>query len=164
MEIAPLFGQQPRDACTEGKIQTKSEWKILPSRPGLRHSVRVPTVLALTDHAATGRGQAVCAPVEYGAIDLYDATGAFLERMILVGDAHCLAIDLGRLIPHLLAADCRAIMLHHSHPSGDPEPSAADLVATRKLAGLLRGLGLQLHDHRIHAGTAHVSLRARGLL
>jgi len=57
-----------------------------------------------------------------------------------------------------------AVICLHNHPSGNPEPSTADLRITRQLvqAGIL--MGIPVHDHIIIAGTKHTSLAERGLM
>ena len=56
-----------------------------------------------------------------------------------------------------------AIVVAHNHPSGDPEPSAEDLVVTKRLVESGKLLGIPLLDHLI-VGTdgRFVSLRQRG--
>jgi hypothetical protein len=106
-------------------------------------------------------GPAQC---ELGALDLYDIEGHFIERIELIGDHHSLAIDLAHLVPRLLASACKAVILRHLHPSGIAEPSDADLIATRAFAGLLRLLGMRLHDHIIEGAGSLYSFRSEGLI
>lgn len=64
------------------------------------------------------------------------------------------------------AIECNAvsIILAHNHPSGDPEPSAADIRETRNLARAAKALGVTLYDHLIVATGGVMSFRQRGLL
>ena len=64
------------------------------------------------------------------------------------------------------AARCRAekMMLLHNHPSGDPEPSDADIMATRRVAEAGMITGIQLVDHIITGDHRYVSLYDRGLI
>jgi DNA repair protein RadC len=64
------------------------------------------------------------------------------------------AIDLGSA----------AIILVHNHPSGDPQPSRADIQLTRDIADAGRKLGISVHDHVIIGANGHSSMRAMGLL
>ena len=50
----------------------------------------------------------------------------------------------------------------HNHPSGDPEPSDADIAMTKKVQKACLALGLVLHDHIIVGAGREVSLRGRG--
>jgi DNA repair protein RadC len=56
------------------------------------------------------------------------------------------------------------LVIAHNHPSGNPEPSRADIEATRGLAATAAGLGILLHDHLIFAGGDCRSFRELGLL
>jgi DNA repair protein RadC len=57
-----------------------------------------------------------------------------------------------------------AVILAHNHPSGDTEPSRADLVLTRKLMEVLEVFDVRVLDHFIVAGATASSLLERGLL
>lgn len=103
-------------------------------------------------------------PQEIGAIDLYDEAGRLLDRLDLSGDHHSLAIDLAHIIPYLLAYPCAIVILTHRHPSGRAAPSEADIITTRAFAGLLRLLGMHLHDHLIDGGSTRFSFRDAGLI
>lgn len=68
-----------------------------------------------------------------------------------------------------LAADAlrlgsTALILAHNHPKGDPTPSRADIVATRRIGQLAQFLGIRLHDHIVTAGSRSFSFRDAGLL
>ena len=54
-----------------------------------------------------------------------------------------------------------AIIVCHNHPSGDPEPSRADLELTRLLAEAGETLGIALLDHVIFGDGRFVSLKER---
>lgn len=57
-----------------------------------------------------------------------------------------------------------ALILVHNHPSGNPEPSRADIQITNRIAEAGRLLGIVVHDHVIVGREGHVSLRAKGLI
>ncbi len=57
-----------------------------------------------------------------------------------------------------------ALILVHNHPSGNPEPSRADIAITNRIAEAGRLLGVTVHDHVIVGRNGHVSLRAKGLV
>ena len=64
-----------------------------------------------------------------------------------------------------ILAGSAAILAAHSHPSGDPEPSAEDISLTRRLAAAGQLLGIELLDHVILGEAGRfVSLRERGVL
>lgn len=55
------------------------------------------------------------------------------------------------------------VIVAHNHPSGDPEPSRADIDLTKRLVEAGRILGVNLLDHVIFGDKRHVSLKDRGL-
>lgn len=57
-----------------------------------------------------------------------------------------------------------ALIMVHNHPSGNPEPSRADIAITQRIAEAGRLLGVTVHDHVIVGRSGHVSLRAKGLI
>lgn len=57
-----------------------------------------------------------------------------------------------------------ALILVHNHPSGNPEPSRADIQITQRIAEAGRLLSITVHDHVIVGREGHVSLRAKGLI
>lgn len=65
----------------------------------------------------------------------------------------------------LVPLPSRAFLMVHNHPSGDPDPSQADVALTKHFSSGAALLGLQLLDHLVigRNGT-YVSLAERGLL
>ncbi|MEM1230306.1 MAG: DNA repair protein RadC [Pseudomonadota bacterium] len=68
------------------------------------------------------------------------------------------------IVKRVLTYNAAAVILAHNHPSGDCEPSAADLRLTRELKAVLRPIDVRLLDHLVVARGAGVSLAERGLL
>ena len=56
------------------------------------------------------------------------------------------------------------VVLLHNHPSGDPEPSAADIALTNRLAEAGALLHIPVMDHIIIGDHCYLSFRERGLL
>jgi DNA repair protein RadC len=81
-----------------------------------------------------------------------------------VGEVGHVAIPVRAIIADAMRLDSCGLVLAHCHPSGDAEPSDADIAATRKLSEMGAELGLSLYDHLIFAGGECRSLRALGLL
>jgi DNA repair protein RadC len=57
-----------------------------------------------------------------------------------------------------------ALILVHNHPSGEAEPSAADIAMTEELRSAAEKLGIAIHDHLVIARSGHASFRSLGLL
>ena len=56
------------------------------------------------------------------------------------------------------------ILVYHNHPSGNTEPSEADLIFTKRIEEAGSILGIDLLDHIIVSGKEWLSLREYGLL
>lgn len=98
---------------------------------------------------------------------------AFLDvRNRLIGCAipyrgtllHAAVEPRGILVPALLA-NAASVIIAHNHPSGDPLPSAQDVVVTRRISEAGEIVGVRLADHIILGdGGRWVSLRQRGAM
>jgi len=73
-------------------------------------------------------------------------------------------LPLRTIVADAMRLGSRGLLIAHNHPSGDPQPSRADLAATRTLVQVTRPIGIQLHDHIVFSSSGHVSLREAGLL
>ena len=58
----------------------------------------------------------------------------------------------------------KEVILIHNHPSGEIEPSRADINMTAELKTALSLVTIALHDHLIVAGKTLVSFKSLGLL
>lgn len=56
-----------------------------------------------------------------------------------------------------------AVILLHNHPSGDPNPSSADVTMTRLVVEAGKPLGVTVHDHLIVGRQGVASLKGLGL-
>ena len=63
-----------------------------------------------------------------------------------------------------LELDATAVILVHNHPSGDPNPSRADIEMTKKVVAAAAALGIVVHDHLIIDRGTHSSFKSLGLL
>lgn len=106
-----------------------------------------------------------------------DSEAAHLAVLHLDAERRMLALDIypnagadetkipkGKIMGAALRYGATAIMIAHNRPSGNPEPSDAEIAATQKLADTMRSVGIHLSDRLIFAGGEWRSLRALGLL
>jgi len=68
------------------------------------------------------------------------------------------------VVKRALELGATALILVHNHPSGDPQPSRADIAMTKEVRDAAKALGILLHDHVIVARGGHHSFKAMGLL
>jgi DNA repair protein RadC len=74
------------------------------------------------------------------------------------------AIHPREVIRRAMDVGAASLILVHNHPSGNPEPSRADIQITQRIAEAGRLLGIAVHDHVIVGREGHVSLRSKGLI
>jgi len=97
-----------------------------------------------------------------GALFL-DARSLLLgEREMFRGTLSRISVEPREILRECLQRGASSIYLFHTHPSGDPEPSAEDLLFTRRMAEAAEIVGLRLVDHVVlgHRGR-WVSLREK---
>ncbi|QLC26597.1 DNA repair protein [Parasphingopyxis algicola] len=102
---------------------------------------------------------------EHAVIAHLGADGRLLAISEAQGGHDRIILPLRRIIGDALAHDGHAVLLAHNHPSGDPTPSETDIESTRRLADLLRPLGIRIYDHLILTRSgASTSFRRLGWL
>lgn len=68
------------------------------------------------------------------------------------------------VVKEALALNAGAIIMAHNHPSGHPEPSAADRQITKRLQEALALVDVRILDHLVVGGFTSVSFAERGFL
>lgn len=68
------------------------------------------------------------------------------------------------VLKRALELNASALILVHNHPSGDPEPSEADISVTRQIEAAATTLSVTLHDHLIIGAKDAFSFRSAGYL
>lgn len=68
------------------------------------------------------------------------------------------------VVKSILSYNASAVIFSHNHPSGNPEPSLADVSITKDLKEALRLIDVTVLDHIIIGNQAPVSLAERGLI
>ncbi len=68
------------------------------------------------------------------------------------------------IVSRALQLKATMLVLVHNHPSGDPTPSADDVVMTTQICGAAKIMNIHVWDHIIVAGEKLLSMREAGLL
>ena len=80
------------------------------------------------------------------------------------GTVNSASTRIAEVLRPAILANAPHMIVVHNHPSGDAEPSNADLVVNRKLLAAAELMDITLHDHVVVArGTPPVSMARRGL-
>lgn len=127
----------------------------MPKRHLMEHPDRVARYLnvkyALTDQEVMG------------ALFLDTHNRLMTEREFFRGTLSRAAVEPRQVLREALGLGATSLILFHTHPSGDPAPSAEDLGFTRRMAAAGEVLGVRLVDHLIIGLGGHwVSLAERG--
>lgn len=99
-----------------------------------------------------------------GAVFLDSKHRIIREREIYVGTLNSTTVSTRDVIRVALEENAASIIIFHNHPSGDPAPSAEDLMFTRKMVDAGKLMGVDVLDHLIVGTNRFVSLRQRGAM
>jgi DNA repair protein RadC len=100
----------------------------------------------------------------YCAIHTDKATRMITYDVVRAGTVNRVPLYPREVVARALQVGAVGLILIHNHPSGDPKPSEADIALTQAIARAGAVLGIELHDHLIVAGGAHISMRDLGLV
>ncbi|MEL7544171.1 MAG: DNA repair protein RadC [Pseudomonadota bacterium] len=81
-----------------------------------------------------------------------------------VGTVDHTPVYVREIMKRALDLSATALILLHNHPSGDAEPSRADIDMTNMIVTTAKNLGILVHDHIVISREGHVSFKARGLI
>lgn len=124
-------------------------------RPPLTHPAAVASYLALR---YVVRDQEVM-----GALFLDVRHRLLADRELFRGTLSRAAVEPRALLREGLLLGAAGMILFHTHPSGDPSPSAEDLAFTRRMAEAGEAVGVRLVDHLVIGTPGNfTSLRERG--
>jgi len=87
-----------------------------------------------------------------------------LVRTVAIGSVAHVDVHPREVFRPLVRAGLHSAIAVHNHPSGEPDPSQADIELTRRLAEVGRLLGIPLLDHLVVTRTRSVSLATLGLV
>ena len=68
------------------------------------------------------------------------------------------------VVKRALDLGATAMILVHNHPSGNPQPSKADIDMTRQVVTAARSLNIVVHDHVVIGKGQYASFKSLGLL
>jgi DNA repair protein RadC len=105
------------------------------------------------------------AAVEHFIIGYFDAKRRLIQTgTICSGSATSVEVPFRKITQDALVSDAHIVVLAHNHPSGDAQPSRADIDTTRVIARLFAPLDISVADHLIITRNQVFSFREAGLL
>lgn len=81
---------------------------------------------------------------------------------LAVGTINAATLYPREVVRAVMSANAASVILAHNHPSGLPEPSAADRAITSRLVDALSLIDVRVLDHVVVGGDSSVSFAARG--
>lgn len=85
------------------------------------------------------------------AVYLDRADHPIADDLLSYGGPDGAVLDAPHLLRRAVRLDCASLALMHNHPDGSPGPSDDDISLTRRLAAMLRVLGIGFYGHFIAA-------------
>ena len=98
----------------------------------------------------------------FGVIFLDNKHRILSTRELFRGTIDGCSVAPREVVRAVIECNAAAVVLYHNHPSGNAEPSAADVAITQTLKQALDLIGCRVLDHLI-AGETVTSLSQRGL-
>jgi len=84
-------------------------------------------------------------------------------QTLYIGSLNSSLVRIGEIFKEAIRLNAAAIIVVHNHPSGDPTPSADDVLVTRQIVEAGRLLDIEVLDHLVIGHGRYVSMRERGL-
>lgn len=99
---------------------------------------------------------------EIFAVMFLDNQNRLIEyQQLFYGTVNAASVYPREVVKAALALNAAAIIIAHNHPSGEPEPSSADITITERIKAACELVDVRLLDH-IVVGSTCVSLAQRG--
>lgn len=92
-------------------------------------------------------------------LSLDSGSRLIVRRVVTIGTLTSSLIHPREVFAGPLKDRAASIVIAHNHPSGDPEPSKADISATQQLIAASVLLGVRVDDHVIVTANKHFSFR-----
>ena len=84
------------------------------------------------------------------------------HQILTIGTMDCLLVHPREIFRAAIIAAASGVVLMHNHPSGEPQPSEADIKVTRDIIRAGQLLKMEVLDHVIVGNPNHCSLRSSG--
>ena len=81
------------------------------------------------------------------------------QKVIFIGTVNSSVAHPREIFREAVKYPTARIIVAHNHPSGDPTPSPADLIFTKRVISCGELMGVEILDHIIVAGETYISLQ-----
>src|SRR5260370_228974 len=138
--------------------ETMKTIKDLPEHSRPREKLQENGPAALTDDTA-GKPQE-----HFVCISLNGANEVIEKRVVTIGLLDKSPVHPREVFADVIADRAAAVIFAHNHPSGEVEPSEADVRVHEQLTAAGKTLGLRVLDHVIVTRNGHFSFREAALI
>ena len=133
--------------------------RVVHAQPAERRMIRL-----AADVYALLFGEMAMLEQEYLKVILLSTRNEVLAvRDVYKGNVSCVMIRAAEVFRDAVREGCPNIIAVHNHPSGDPSPSAEDVVLTKQLIEAGKLLHIEVLDHVVIARNGYVSMKDRKL-
>jgi len=157
-DLSKIKGIGPAKACT-----------ILAAQELIKRALEIgeetlPTVKSIRDVIAQFSYLRDKTREHLAALYLNARNELVFKKHIFVGTLDANIAHPREIFEHALANHASSVILVHNHPSGDPEPSKADLEITKRIIEAGKILGIDVLDHIIITKTKAFSFKEKKLI
>lgn len=143
-----------------GELAARYEVAVRPEGPQNPPSINTPQDI----HDLLGPEMSALAQEQMRVLLLDRKNRVLGQRVVYQGNVFSSTVRAAEVFRAAVVESVPAVIVAHNHPSGDPDPSPEDILITRKLKQAADLLDIELLDHIVIGGKAHVSLKQRGLM
>lgn len=86
------------------------------------------------------------------------------KRTIFVGTVNSADANPREILHFAVKTLAAGVLIAHNHPSGDPEPSDADMIFTERMENACENIGITLVDHIVVGHKRYFSFQEKGLM
>jgi DNA repair protein RadC len=134
--------------------------RTLARAPAARMPLRTPAEAAAFLLPAFGSR-----PVEHFGVVLLDAKHRVLRTtLVAIGTLNATVVEPRDIFREAALGAASAVIVFHTHPSGDPSPSPDDVELTRRLVEAGALMGIAVVDHLVLGDVRYFSFRETGRL
>lgn len=125
----------------------------------------VTTISGTEDLLAFLRSEIGFSPVEeFKVIFLDTANNLICEETLFKGTIDRSGIYPRNIVERVLKHGAKSVIFAHNHPSGNLNPSRADIDFTKKISKILYDIEIRVLDHMIITRDSHFSFLEKGLI
>ncbi|WP_191558235.1 RadC family protein [Brevundimonas aurantiaca] len=137
--------------------------RVLSERLARAEASRRPVITSWTALVAYVRVALAEEPREQFRVLFLDKRNRLLrDELVAHGTIDHAPVYPREVVRRALEVSAAALILVHNHPSGDPEPSRADIEMTRKVVDAAKVFDILVHDHLVVGRDGVASLRTLG--